>query len=272
MKNIFKIYIRTFFLQAYWNFARLQSIGMLYIMGPVLDRLYKNRPEMYLRAKSRNLEMFNSQPSMSTYSIGAMIKQEEKIAATVRTAETLLKEEREWRIIRASTANTAASIGDRLFWATLQPLSLVFCFVILFVGQVDILREEVISEQSIIAAILAITGSLLVYNLPSLFIRFKGLKESYNGSEDNFYGLINLNWNKTMSFLKLLGQILVVFVILYGVYVRFRGSAVDVDFIARISLLAAFLVLSIFMRKMNIPYIFLYLIATLVFGFASLLV
>lgn len=271
MKNIFNVYIRTFFLQAYWNFARLQNIGMLYIMEPVLNRLYKKRPEMYLRAKSRNMETFNSQPCMSTYSIGAMIKQEEKIA-TVKTGEALLHEEREWRIIRASTANTAASIGDRLFWATLQPLSLVFCFVILFVGQVDILREEVVSQQSIIGAIAGVFGSLLVYNLPALFIRFKGLKESYNGSEDNFYGLINLNWNKTMSFLKLLGQILVVFVILYGVYVRFRGSAVDVDFIARISLLAGFLVLSIFMRKMNIPYIFLYLIATLVFGLASLLV
>lgn len=271
MKNIFSIYIRTFFLQAYWNFARLQSIGMLYIMGPVLNRLYGKRPEMYLRAKSRNMETFNSQPCMSTYSIGAMIKQEEKIA-TVRTAEALLKEEREWRIIRASTANTAASIGDRLFWATLQPLSLVFCFVILFIGQVDILREEIVSEQSIIAAVLAIAGALLMYNIPALLIRLKGLKESYNGTEDNFYGLINLNWNKTMSFLKLLGQIFVVFVISFGVYVRFRGSAVDADFIARISLLAAFLVLSIFMRKMNIPYIFLYLIATLVFGIASLIV
>ena len=271
MKNIFGIYLRTFLLQGYWTFTRLQSIGMFYIMEPVLKRIYKGRPDMYVRAKTRNLENFNSHPVMSTYSIGAMIKQEEKISA-VSTGEDLLKEEREWRIIRASTANTAASVGDRLFWAALKPLSLIFCFVVLFVGQVDILREEVLCEQDFIAAVIAVGGSLLIYNIPALYIRYQGLKDSYFGNEDNFYGLINLNWNKTISFLKLLGQILVIFVILYGIYVRFRGSAVDADFVAKISLLAAFLVLSIFVRKLNIPYIFLYLIATLVFGIASFLV
>ena len=127
MQNNFGIFLRTFLLQGYWNFARLQNVGMLYIMDPVLKRLYKNRPAIYLRAKARNLETFNSHPSMSVYSIGAMIKQEEKLASL--EGEELIEEEREWRIIRASTANTAASIGDRLFWAVLKPLSLVFCFV-----------------------------------------------------------------------------------------------------------------------------------------------
>lgn len=269
MKNKFSIFLRTFLLQDFWNFARLQNIGMLYIMTPVLNRLYKERPEMYARARSRNLEAFNSHPAMSVYSIGAMIKQEEKLSKT--PPATFLAEEREWRIIRASTANTAASIGDRLFWATLKPLSLVFCFVILFVGQVDIIREEVIQGQSLKAALLALLGGLLIYNVPSFIVRIKGLQESYSGTEDNFYGLINLNWNKMISFLKLLGQILVAFVIVYGIYVRFRGSSIDADAIARISLLAAFLVLSTFMRKLNIPNIFLYLIATIVFGVASFL-
>ena len=80
MQNKLGIFLRTFLLQGYWNFARLQNVGMLYIMEPVLKRLYKNRPAIYLRAKARNLETFNSHPSMSVYSIGAMIKQEEKLA------------------------------------------------------------------------------------------------------------------------------------------------------------------------------------------------
>lgn len=269
MQNKFGIFLRTFLLQGYWNFARLQNVGMLYIMEPVLKRLYKDRPAVYSRAKARNLETFNSHPSMSVYSIGAMIKQEEKLASL--EGEELIEEEREWRIIRASTANTAASIGDRLFWAVLKPLSLVFCFVILFVGQVDMVRDDMVTEQSFAAAVLALLGSLLIYNIPSFFIRFKGLKDSYFGGEDNFYGLINLNWNKTIGFLKLLGQILVIFVIFYAVYIRFRNSPMDPDSIARISLLAAFLILSIFMRKLNIPNIFLYLIATLVFGIAAFL-
>ena len=269
MNNGIGIYLRMFLLQGFWNFARLQNIGMLYIMDPALKRIYEGRMPVYLRAKSRNLETFNSHPAMSGYSIGAMIKQEEKLAE--KEGEELLEEEREWRIIRASTANTAASIGDRLFWATLKPLSLVFSFVILFVGQVDILQEEVSTSQSIIAALLALAGSLLIYNIPALIIKFKGLMDSYEGSEDNFYGLINLNWNRMIGFLKVLGQILVLFVIFYAIYIRFRKSSVDPESIARISLLAAFLILSIFMRKLNIPNIFLYLTATIVFSLAAFL-
>ena len=46
---------------------------------------------------------------------------------------------------------------------------------------------------------------------------------------------------------------------------------IDEDFIARASLLVAFMVLSIFMKKLNIPNIFLYVIATVVFAAASFL-
>lgn len=269
MKNKIKIYFRIFLLQGFWNFARLQNVGMLYIMEPALRRIYEGRPQVYSRAKSRNLETFNTHPAMSGYSIGAMIKQEEKLAE--KEGDELLEEEREWRIIRASTANTAASIGDRLFWATLKPLSLVFSFVILFVGQVDVLQENVSAAQSLTAALLALAGSLLIYNIPVWIIKFKGLADGYQGNEDNFYGLINLNWNRMIVFLKLLGQILVLFVIFYAIYIRFRKSSADPESIARISLLAAFLILSIFMRKLNIPNIFLYLAAIAVFSLAAFL-
>lgn len=269
MKNKLGVYLRTFLLQSFWNFARLQNIGMLYIMEPILKRIYEGRPAVYSRARSRNMETFNSHPIMSVYSIGAMIKQEEKLAE--KEGDELLEEEREWRIIRASTANTAASIGDRLFWATLKPLSLVFSFVILFVGQVDAIREDVRTDQGVMMALAALIGSLLIYNVPAFVIKYKGLADSYRGGEDNFYGLINLNWNRMISFLKLLGQILVLFVIFYALYVRFRKTSVDPESIARVSLLAAFLILSIFMRKLNIPNIFLYLIATAVFSFAAFL-
>lgn len=269
MKNKIKIYFRIFLLQGFWNFARLQNVGMLYIMEPALRRIYEGRPQVYSRAKTRNLETFNTHPAMSGYSIGAMIKQEEKLAE--KEGDELLEEEREWRIIRASTANTAASIGDRLFWATLKPLSLVFSFVILFVGQVDVLQENVSAAQSLTAALLALAGSLLIYNIPVWIIKFKGLADGYQGNEDNFYGLINLNWNRMIVFLKLLGQILVLFVIFYAIYIRFRKSSADPESIARISLLAAFLILSIFMRKLNIPNIFLYLAATAVFSLAAFL-
>jgi PTS system mannose-specific IID component len=269
IKDNLKIFCRTFLLQGFWNYGKLQNVGLLFITEPALKRLHSANPPMYKRSLARTLEAFNSNPVMSTYSIGAMLKQEEKIA--VCPLAELHDEEREWRIIRSSTANTAASIGDRLFWATLKPLSLVLCFVILSAGEIHVLKEEMYRGEMLFSVLLAIGGSLLVYNIPAIAARYKGFLDSYNGTEDNFYGLINLNWNKVIAFLKTLGQIFTVFIIFFGLYIRFKDAMLDADFITRASLLVAFIVLSMFMKKLSIPNIFLYVIATVVFAAASFL-
>jgi len=266
-KNFYQTFIRSFFLQAYWNFAQMQNIGLLFIILPSLKRIYKGEKTLMRRALKRNMEVFNSHPVLSAYSVGAMIKQEEKIAVTPK--QEMPEEERELRIIRISTANTAASIGDRLFWGTLKPLSLVFFIVALFAGDVDALKEGILKGEFLFPVVLALLGSLFVYNVPALVTRAKGLADSYNGTEEDFYGLINLNWNRVIYFLKTLGQIFTLFIIFYGLYIQFHDTAWDVDTITRLSLLPAFIILSIFMRKLNIPNIFLYIIATIVFGLAS---
>jgi PTS system mannose-specific IID component len=269
MKRTVSTFLKSYLLQGFWNYTQMQNIGLLYIILPHLKEFYKGDAEAYKRAVARNLESFNSNPVLSTYSIGAMIKHEEKISQT--PAYLCAEEERELRIIRASTSNTAASIGDRLFWATLKPLSLVICFFVIFGSDVEVLREELHGRAVLVTAVLALLGSLLIYNIPAVVVRFKGLVDSYNGTEDNFYGLINLNWNKIIYFLKTLGQIFTVFVIFYGLYISFRGTSLDADSVTRLSLLTAFIVLSVFMKKLNIPNIFLYLTATAVFGIASFL-
>jgi PTS system mannose-specific IID component len=269
MKNKLSLFFRSFLLQGFWNSAQMQNIGFLFIVMPTLKRIYKDDKTGYRRAIARNLEAFNSNPVLSVYSIGALIKQEEKLAALPEAARA--SEEREWRIIKVGLSNTAASLGDRLFWATLKPLSLVLCFVILFAGETEFLHEEGFKGGFYFTVGLALAGSLLLYNLPAIVARYRGLSDSYYGTEDTFYGLIKINWNKIINFLKTLGQVFTVFIIFFGLYVRFRREAVDADSITRVSLLLAFIILSIFMKKLNIPNIFLYLIGTMVFAVASFL-
>ena len=270
--KIFKpvsLFFRSFLLQGFWNYAQMQNIGVLFILLPALKRIYKNDKEGFRNALARNMEAFNSQPVMSAYSIGAMLQQEQKIAAAPPPARP--EEEREYRIIRVSTANTAASIGDRLFWGTLKPLSLTLCLVVLFGEEVQVLYEGAPAEAVAFAAALALAGSLLIYNVPALAARFKGLIDSYGGNEENFYGLIKINWNKALYFLKTLGQIFTVFIILYGLYIKFRGAPADIGSATKLSLLVSFLVLGIIMKKFNVPAVVLYLAATAVFVAASVL-
>ena len=264
-----KTFFRTFLLQGFWNYAQMQNIGALFIMMPGIKQIYKDNEKGFNRALRRNIEAFNSNPVMSVYSIGAMIKQERKIAVT--SSSNLEEEEREFRIIRASTANTAASIGDRLFWATLKPLSLALSLIVLFGGEVRILQQDMSPRAILSTALLAVIGSLLVYNIPALTTRYRGLLASYKGNEENFYGLINVNWNKTIYFLKTLGQVLTGFIIFYGLYIMFRAAVIDADSITRIALLTAFVILSLVMKRLQVPAIYLYIAATAVFLVASLL-
>ena len=61
-KNIF---LRTFFLQALWNFERLQNVGFLYILYPVLKKLYPDK-EKRKEALLRHIGFFNTNPYMVT--------------------------------------------------------------------------------------------------------------------------------------------------------------------------------------------------------------
>ena len=283
MKILSSVFFRSYLLQGFWNYAQMQNIGALFALTPALKDIYQNDAEGLRRAVARNLEAFNTNPVLSTYSLGALMGQERRIAAAPpipepahfvavsAPASSRHNEEREYRIIRAGTANTAASLGDRLFWATLKPLSLVLCLTILLGAQVQILHENLPPGGAIFEAALAPIASLLLYNVPAIAARFKGLIDSFHGTEDDFYGLIKINWNRIIHFLKTLGQIFTVFIIFCGLYLRFSGEAVNIDLAARFALCAAFVVLSIFMKKLNIPNMFLYLGATMFFTIASLL-
>ena len=268
--DFFKVFLRTFLLQIFWNYRKMQNVGRLFVVMPILKVLYKDNPDKLQRAIMRNLDPFNTNPVMSSYSIGAMIKQEEKVAAA--PAAKLIEEEREWRIVSVSAANTAASIGDRFFWATLRPFSLLILVISLYTLQVYTFKNIDTSTEKVLAAILSILLSLFVYNIPAFFVRYKGLKDSYFGSEENFYGLINLNWNKLISIIKTVGQVLTIILIAYSAYISFSGEKLSADILTKFALVVSFAVLSLVIRKFNIPSIYLYIAATLIFSVASLII
>ena len=265
--DFFKIFLRTFLLQIFWNYRKMQNIGRLFVMMPVLKMLYQDDPQKMQMAMKRNLDNFNSNPVMSSYSLGAMIKQEEKISKT--SAKELANEERELRIICVSTANAAASIGDRLFWATLKPFSLLVMIITLYTIQIYTFKNLDTPHEKILAAIFAVIFSLLIYNIPAILVRYKGLKDSYAGTEDDFYGLIKINWNRIIYTLKLAGQLLTLGIFIYSLYINFAGEGLSADLITRTALLVSFLVLSLWTRKLNIPSVYLYIAATFVFCAAS---
>lgn len=267
--DFFKIFLRTFLLQVFWNYRKMQNVGRLFVVMPVLINLYKDNKDGLQRAIMRNLDPFNTNPVMSSYSIGAMLRQEEKVSQA--QPAKLIEEEREWRIVSVSTANTAASLGDRFFWATLKPFSLLILVAALYLVQVYTFKNLDTPAEKVLVSLGAVLLSLFVYNIPALLVRYKGLKDSYNGSEDNFYGLIKVNWNKIVYLTKIIGQILTIILFVYSAYISFSGDKISADILVKLSLIVSFLVLSLVIRKFNIPSMYLYIAATLIFCVASMI-
>lgn len=270
MNNKFIYLLRSLLLQGFWNSGKLQNIGMLFIMYPYLFKLNSATPKFLKRSLQRNLESFNTNPAMVSFCLGAVMHQEEILLKVRNNINAFYEQEKEWVIIRSSIASTVASLGDRLFWSTLRPLSLVLAFAVLYLGQVYVLNENVEVNNLSSIVILALTLAFLVYNIPVFITRYKGFDLGYNGTEKNFFGLTQLNWNKVITVLKTIGQVLTLFVFVYGLYFYFAGKVIDAEIITNVILLSAFIILSVFIKKWDIPNIYLYLAAVLVFSFVAL--
>ena len=267
-----KYVLRSLLLQSFWNYKKMQNVGMLFIMYPYLDNLYPVKDKFFSRAILRNLETFNTNPVMVSFCVGAVMKQEEVLSKVTDNLPVFYEQEREWLTIRSSIATTVASLGDRLFWSTLKPISLIFAFAVLCLWQVPFFNETEVTVKGLgIAAALAACLAFLIYNIPVFITRYNGFKWGYDGTEDNFFGLIEINWNKIIIILKTVGQILTALVFLYGAYSYFSGFSLGFNLITKVTLMFAFVVLSLFIKKWNIPNIYLYLASVLVFTIASLI-
>lgn len=265
-----KYILRSLLLQGFWNSRKMQNIGMLFIMYPYLFKLNAATPKFLKRAIQRNLETFNTNPVMSSFCVGAVMHQEEVLLKVHGNIDTFYEQEKEWVIIRSSIASTVASLGDRLFWSTLKPLSLVFALAVLYAGQIYFLNDSVESSNLNIIAVWALIAAFMAYNIPVFITRYKGLTLGYKGTEKNFFGLTQFNWNKVITVLKTIGQVLTLFVFIYGLYFYFAGTVIDFEIISKVILLASFIIFSVFIKKWNIPNIYLYLASVFVFTLVAL--
>ncbi len=146
---LFGIFLRSFLLQASWNFERLQNLGVLFILAPALRRLYGG--EDLKNSFSRHLEYFNTHPFMASAVLGSTIALEEQ----KRNGVSDIIDVQEFKgMIMAPYA----AMGDAFFWGGLRPLA------------------------ACVALYLAVCGSLwapavflLLFNLPHVLFRLGGL-------------------------------------------------------------------------------------------------
>ncbi|MEZ4600459.1 MAG: PTS system mannose/fructose/sorbose family transporter subunit IID [Syntrophotaleaceae bacterium] len=146
-------WLRSFALQASWNYEQMQSLGFLYTLVPILRRLY---PEDLLPAVyRRHLQYFNTHPYLASALIGAVAKLEQQAAAG-EPKEIGIQE------FKSAVTPPFAAMGDSFFWGALRPAASTAGLFLAFRG-------------SFWGPLLA----LFLFNLPHLWLRIYGFHRGY---------------------------------------------------------------------------------------------
>ncbi|MFL5319070.1 MAG: PTS system mannose/fructose/sorbose family transporter subunit IID [Myxococcaceae bacterium] len=117
--TLFRVFMRSLFLQASWNPQGMQNLGLAYALYPALKELYPD-PEKQMAAVRRHLVFFNTHPYVAAAIVGGVLFHEQKIARG---------EERDDRVVafKAALMGPLAALGDGFFWLSLKPAVGALC-------------------------------------------------------------------------------------------------------------------------------------------------
>jgi PTS system mannose-specific IID component len=202
--------MRSFFLQALWNFERMQNVGFIYILMPFLDKVYLDKNSKQ-EALMRHTGYFNTHPYMATllFAIVANLEKERSVSKDDSFDTDGIKNQ---------MAGPLAAIGDPLFFGMLRPL--VACFSILIMLLFMKFTDQNFQRYAIFVPIIFI----VVYNIFHItcrswlmFIGFKLSKKSLS---------VISNIKTLMPILKYIGFIIAVS-ILFVYLLIFKSSPIS---------------------------------------------
>lgn len=114
-KDRINVWWRSQFLQASWNYERMQNVGWAYAMIPALKKLYHTKEDRS-EALKRHLEFFNTHPYVAAPIIGVTLSLEEEKASGVEIDNAAIQG------VKIGMMGPLAGVGDPIFWGTLRPV------------------------------------------------------------------------------------------------------------------------------------------------------
>ena len=156
--TVFRVFLRSFCIQAVMNYERMQNIGFAFAMEPAVRRLYEK--EEWNEVLHRHLLFFNSNPYLSSAILGAVLSMEERHANGEVDAQSIAD-------FKQFMMGPVAALGDSFFWTCLKP----------FVASIVIIAAL---SDWVWAAVLF----LVVYNLVQFSIRLYGVFTGYRDGEE----------------------------------------------------------------------------------------
>lgn len=113
--DLLGVFWRSFFIQASWSYAQLQSLGFAFAFIPVLRRLYPDRETFSARLVA-HMEYFNTQPYLASFVLGAAARAEEEHAKGRSSAAAVTE-------LKKTLMGPLGALGDSFFWGSLKPFA-----------------------------------------------------------------------------------------------------------------------------------------------------
>jgi mannose/fructose/N-acetylgalactosamine-specific phosphotransferase system component IID len=155
-----KMFIRTFFIQALWNYERLQNVGFVFVLKPFLDKICLNE-DRRKAALLRHMGYCNTHPYMVGLVIAIVANIENKMA------DGSCKEEiQEIDEVKMALYGPLSAIGDSFFGVTLRSaVSFVSVFMLIFI--VKILNNRFQKYNVLIPLVF-----IVLYNVVHITVRY----------------------------------------------------------------------------------------------------
>lgn len=233
--NIFSILLsglKLNLLQASWNFERLQNIGFLFAIINILKIIYKNNIEGLRNAIKRHIEFFNTHIFFSSALVGMVSRLEEEIDNSDPE-----KKNREIENAKIGVMGPLAAIGDSIFWSAIKPFALL-------TG----IGYTYLMEFSIDSFIWGSIISLIIYNLPRIFVKYYLLIKSYYNYQKLFTLLQQIKFQHLIKVIKLTGMILLG-VITAGYLCNKNLSFIPIRMIDNFLLIIIFILITIALKR-----------------------
>ncbi len=154
-KTLNRMAWRSCFLQASFNYERMQAAGWLYSILPGLEKIHTDKDDL-ATSMTHNMEFFNIHPFLVTFAMGLVLSMEQK-KIDIPTI----------RAVRVSLMGPLGGIGDALFWMTLVPISAGIC-----------------SNMAISGSVFGPILFLIIFNVVQFALRFGLMNWSYKMGMD----------------------------------------------------------------------------------------
>jgi len=201
------IFFRSFFIQAGWNYERLQNLGFAFAIMPALRKIYAPGEKLGA-AVLRHLGLFNTQPYMAGFVIGNIVRMEEELALMPAggAGSGTAAFEKKMLEVKAALSSGFAAIGDRIFWGRLKPLTTQLCIVIwALAGFYGWLFTNTVPSVPLPVLFGGPLAGIALYGGGAVYLRWQGLKKGYACGGTASCGLDAVNWPALIRLLSVAG-------------------------------------------------------------------